>query len=68
MLLQHAAPQAQSSITPSVVANRLLHDPQANVKMYYLLDRYVDGCRAPMIVVDRLPQAEQAIGRVIGPR
>jgi len=55
-------PRTQQAITGQTAGSR------PNVKMYQLLDRRVDGCLAPLIVVDQLPQADQAIGRIIDPR
>ncbi len=46
------------SLTPTVGEDR--------VKMYHLLERTIDGCRVPVIAIDHLPEADQAIGRNLG--
>lgn len=33
------------------------------VRMYYLLERTIEGCRVPVVAMDRLPDADRARGR-----
>jgi hypothetical protein len=33
------------------------------VRMYHLLDRFIDGCPAPVVVAQQLPGADAALGR-----
>ncbi len=39
---------------------------EPRVRMYHLLERTIDGCRVPVIAIDHLPEADQAIGRTFG--
>ena len=50
-------------VSPGAVAEPLGRAGEARVKMYYLLDRRIDGCAAPLIVSDTLPDANAARGR-----
>ena len=67
-LLQRVGPQSRDAPAPQQATTGQTAGSRPTVKMYHLLDRRIDGCLAPMIVIDHLPQADQAIGRIIDPR
>lgn len=66
-LLQKVGSPNRSVVRPLIANDRPLGDQRPNVQMIYLLERRVNGCPAPLVVIDRLPQADQSIGRIIGP-
>ena len=66
-LLQRVGPLAPDTPLQQATTGQTA-GARPNVKMYHLLDRRIDGCLVPLIVIDQLPQADQAIGRIIDPR